>query len=412
MGWVRDILYGIFDFFRDLLGEIAEWFKQLIEDTRAWIKIWKHELRGVIAGWLENDWVFILIVAGAIALAFLFPKIKTWVGKLTIVALLKAAWEDVKLGFVDILDFIHIIELDTINTILKILWPEYRMAMTELSTAASGLMQELGESSAYFHAVFSVVHGIAIVEASFMGVDARISQLAVFEQASESLSRTSDKFNEYAYAPALMIADIIDEFYLPRAENIRIAQQGTIDEIRENRNRVVRVNTAMHDFEGRLQHFIDTTPEEMQEIITERLQPVADALADALYAMDTQIMPMLNGVIDALELQTQRQQTINDNVKARMDDPHAMLAQYELSGEEQQRKLRDYVSHLAGVNSSETEEALRPAADQSTSLFNSLLVQSAGEHQALPVLRLEPITTKPVSAYTSTPRSSWFVGEY
>jgi len=140
MGWLRNLWDNVVDFVRDKIIEpITDWFKQLFEDTAAWIKIWKHELRGLLADWLKNDWFFLAAIAATIALAFLFPALKDWVGKWTITLMLKAAWEDVKEGFADVLDFIHIIELETINTMLQILWPDYRKAMGELALVVGAL---------------------------------------------------------------------------------------------------------------------------------------------------------------------------------------------------------------------------------------------------------------------------------
>jgi len=413
MGWLSDLWDNVTGWIHDKIVEpFVDWVKQLIEDTRAWIKIWKHEMRSILAEWLQNDWVFLAAIAGAVALAFYFPAIKEWVGKLSISILLKAAWEDVKEGFAEILDFIHIIELDTINTILKVLWPDYRQAMGELATVTSALAEELGEGSGYIHAAFSVVHGLALVENAFVGTDPKLAEMQAFEETSEGLARVSDKFREYAYNPGLIMSDIINDFYLPRAENIRIAQQDTLKSVRENRDNVVAVNTALHIFEGRLTHFIEVTPDELKEIVTERLQPIAEALGDALFVMDTEIMPRINGIIDALDLQAERQQTINDNILARISDPYQLLLQAEFMRDEDREALEEYIGELesraADREQIEAKAALDAAAAAMIEATKDRYVEAAPVEQ--PRRTALSFETPGIPDTGAIP--SWFVGEY
>ena len=63
----------------------------------------------------------------------------------------------------------------------------------------------------------------------------------------------------------------------------------------------------------------------MREIIDERLGPFVESLSDMLYVMDTEIMPKINGIINAMALREERQQTINDNVLTRIGNPYATL---------------------------------------------------------------------------------------
>lgn len=413
MGWLRDLWRGVVTWVRDIIIEpIVDWVKQLIEDTRAWIKIWKHEMRGLLATWLENDWFFLAVVAGVIALALFFPAIKEWAGKLTITLMLKAAWEDVKDGFAEILDFIHIIELDTINTILKIVWPDYREAMGELTTVASALAVELGEGSGYIQAAFGVVHGLAIVENAFLGTDPKLAELGAFEDTAEGLARVSEKFREYAYNPGLIWSDIINDFYLPRAENIRIAQQGVIDSARDSRDKIVGINLALHDFSDRLEHFIEMSPEELEAIIDERLGPFAEALADGLYVMDTEVMPKINGIIDALALREERQQEINDNVLARISDPYQLLLQAEFMRNEDREALENYIAELEGrAEDREVELIMQPALAEIEHEVVSALIP-ATTASLMPSLGYEPAGAAAPAVSPEAEKRDWLVGEF
>jgi len=381
MGLFKRIWNKVVNWVREkLIAPLVDWIKQLFEDTSAWWKIWKYELSKLVSKWLENDLFFLAAVAGTIALAFWFPAIKNWVGNLTITLMLKAAWQDVKDGFVDILDFIHIVELDAINTILKILWPDWRVMMAQLADVTSDLAEALGEGSGYIHAYFGVIHSTAILEHAFLGTDPKLAQLEVFEDTNKALTKIDEKFREYVYSPGLLVRDIIEDFYLPRAENLRIAQQSTLDEIRGNRDRVAEVNRALHGLEGSLTHFIAIQPEEMQAIITERLGPFVESLSDMLYVMDTEIMPRINGIIDAMALREERQQTINTNVLDRIGDPYGLLAQGELLGVEEQEDLQNYILELAKRSEQrelvEQKEALDTLADAMVSATESYYFES------------------------------------
>jgi len=412
MGWLKNLWDSIVDWIRDhIIAPIVDWFVQLIEDTRAMIRIWKHEFRKLMAKWLENDWFFLGVVAATIALSVLWPKITTWLGKLSVVIVLKAAWEDVKDGLVSILDFVGIIELDAINTILKVVWPDWRAMMDQMSMVVSGLADELGEGTGYIHAYFSVIHGLAIVENAFIGADPKLAEMQAFEDTNTALKNIDDRFYDYAENPGQVVTDIIDEFYLPRAETLRIAQQDEMNQIRNNRDRVVEINTALHDFDNRLTHFIEIQPEELQAIISDRLQPISDALGDALWVMDTQVMPKINEIIGALELQTERQQAVNDNILSRLNSPYGLLAYGELLGVEERRNLEEYIQELNRRAEERDFNEMTPAFD----LVENALIGVTSDYftESLSVIQpSRPALALELPALPSTTEfPSWFRGE-
>jgi hypothetical protein len=413
MGLFKRIWKKITSWVREkLIAPLVDWIKTLFEDTSAWWKIWKYELSKLVSKWLENDLFFLAAVAGTIALAFWFPAIKDWVGKLSITLLLKAAWEDVKDGFKDVLDFIHIVELDAINTILKILWPDWRVMMAQLADVTSDLAQALGEGSGYIHAYFGVIHSLAIVEHSFLGTDPKLAQLSVFEDTNKALTKIDEKFREYVYSPGLIIRDIIEDFYLPRAENIRIAQQNTLDSIRTNRDKLVDANKALHGLDESLEHFMSIQPDNMKAILEERLGPFMESLDSLLETMDTKILPMIDGIYDAMALREERQQTINDNVYARIGNPYGLLAQGELLGVEERESLEEYIAELQAR--AEQRDEIQPLIDFLPVIeeANRALATVPVEVPAIPSLTYEA-PGFPALAETAAQRArDWFVGEY
>ena len=413
MGWLKDAWNNVTDWVHDnIVKPVVDWTTQLIQDTTTLIRILRHEAHALLAKWLENDWFFFGVIAATVAAAFLWPKIVTWVGKLSVTVVLKEAWEDVKAGMVEVLDFIHIIEIDAINTVLKILWPVWKAAMGQIADVTSLLAQELGKGTEYIHAYFSVLHGIAIVENAFIGTDPKLAEMQAFEDMDAGLRKIDEKFWTYAENPSLIVGDIIDDFYLPRAENIRIAQQDVIDSARESRDKIVTINTALHDFEGRLTHFIEMTPEDLQEIISDRLQPIADALADALFVMDTQIMPIVNGIIDTLALREERQQTINDNILARISDPYKLLLQAEFMTIEDREALEEYIGELES-RAADREQIEAKAALDAASV--AMIEATKDRYIEAPPVE-QPRRTALSFEMPGIPRAGeipgWFQGEY
>jgi len=413
MGWLKDAWNNVTDWVREKIVEpVVDWVGQLIQDTTTMIRIWRHEANKVLAKWLENDWAAFGLILATLVIASFWPQITTWLGKLSVTIALKAAWKEVKDGLKDILDFVHIIELDAINTVLKILWPDWRAMMGQIAEVTSQLAKELGKGTEYLHAYFSVIHGIAIVENAFIGADPKLGELQAFEDTDAGLRKINDKFWTYAENPSLIVPDIIEDFYLPRAENIRIAQQDVIESARNNRDKIVRINTALHDFEGRLTHFIEMTPEELSEIISERLQPIADALSDGLEVMDTFVMPTINGILDTLALREERQQIINDNILSRIDDPYQLLLQAEYMRDEDREALEEYIGELESRAADREQIEAKAALDAAAAAMIEATKDRYVEAPPVEQPRRTALSFETPGIPDPNEIPSWFVGEY
>jgi len=412
MGWLRDVWKKTTTWVREKIVEpVVDWFEELIHDTTVAIRIWKHEFHKLLAKWLENDWVFLGLVAATVAAAILWPKITTWIGKITLVKVFKEAWKDVEEGFASILDFIHIIEIDAINTILKVFWPEWKAMMGQLADVTSALAAELGKGTEYLHAYFSVIHGISIVEHSILGIDPKLSEMSALEDTSRGLQKIDEKFWAYAENPALIVPDIIDDFYLPRAENIGKAQSDLLDSVRDNRDKIVGINDSLHDFESRLKHFLELTPKDLQDIMSERLQPIIDSLDDVLFVVDTEIMPRLETAISTFEKQFERQEQINERLRIRLDDPYSLLLQNELFGEDDRRALQDYIAELNKRSLGEETAESGPLASEFVHGVLEGLKRSVPPGEP-PMLSFEAPRIPLLPGEPSARQRDWFVGEF
>jgi len=283
--------------------------------------------------------------------------------------------------------------------------------MSQLSDVVSALAEELGQGTGYIHAYFSVIHGTALTINAFTGADPELGELAAFEHTNTLLTDINKNFRKYAHDPGSIVTDIIDYMIDHQGGELRDAQTATIDAIRDNYNRVKAVNDALHDFQGRIEHFISIQPEEMQKIVSERLQPIVDTLSDALYVMDTQIMPKIDSIIDALELQSERQERINENILSRLDDPYGLLAQAELFGEDDRRALQDYIAELNKRSLAEETAESGPLASQFVHGVLEGLKRSVPPGEP-PILSFEPPRIPLLPGEPSARQKDWFVGEF
>ena len=407
--WVRNAVSWLVD---KILRPVVDWITEAINWIIDELRYWKHKAFELLAKWLENDWFFLGAVVATIAAAVFWPKIIAFLGKSSIVGMMKGIWEAIKKGVASILDFINILDLALINNILKVFWPEWRNLMGQLSNAASALFEELGQGSAYGHAYFSVVHSLAMLQHSFSGTPMELAEAQAFEETSNYLSTVNDRFRRYSHNPGEFTRDIIEEIYIPYSQTIQDAQQEELAEIRENRDRVIAVNNSVKGLQSSLDHFIDVQPEEMQEIVDLRLIPISAALRSVTDVMDTAIIPKINAVIGALEQRTADQQAINERIISKLEDPYALLAQYEQYGFESKSEFEDYIAEIVGY--AKDREDLQPLID-SFPLLDQAIAGFETHLGEIPAVAGEVFESRgfPVNPETpETVKTDWFVGEY
>ena len=330
----------------EVMKSAAEMIAEAIEWAVAELKYWKMKFFEVLADWLGEDLGWLLAVGLTIGLAILFPKIKAFISGNAISAAYKGIIESIKKGIAKVSELIHLVDLDAINKVLRVVWPEWRAASNRINNAISAMSEELGQGAAYIHAYFSVVHGLAMVGSSFTGFPVEAAELRAFEDTDKQLRRIHDRFREYAHDPSKIVTDIIEEIYIPYAEEISGYQRGTLAEIETSKAMISDFNISLGKLDGALEHFIGIQPEAMNAIITERLGPFAELISGLHDDITITILPMLTGLSDAVEARDQYQEKINKEVLSKLADPYAMLAQSELYGEKDRQALEDYVAKL------------------------------------------------------------------
>lgn len=407
--WIRNAISWLVE---KVLRPVINWITDAINWVIDELRYWKHKAFELLAKWLENDWFFLGAVILTIAAAVLWPKIVTFLGNLSIVGWMKGIWEAIKKGVASILDFIHILDLQLINNILKVFWPEWRDLMGQLADVTSALFEELGQSAAYGHAYFSVIHSLAMLQHSFTGTPMKLAEAQAFEETSNYITKVNDRFRDYSHNPGNFTRDIIEDIYIPYAQTIQDAQQKELDEIRENRDRVIALNGAVANLGGTLENFIAIQPEETAEIVEKRLGPVAEAMVEISDLVSAEILPKLNAVVTAIEQRTEYQNEINRRVIERMDDPYSLLAQYEQYGFADKQEFQAYIAEIVGYGQEAPYEAVKEAfrvieESMTASVEETLLFERPTVPTAGPALSYELPATQ-----TAAHSVGWFQGEY
>ena len=407
--WVSNAVSWLVD---KVLRPVINWITDAINWVIDELRYWKHKAFELLAKWLDNDWFFLGAVLFTITAAVLWPKILTWLSNLSIVAWMKGLWESIKKGMASILDFVHILDLQLINSILKVVWPEWRDMMGQLSDVTSALFEELGQGAAYGHAYFSVVHSLAMLQHSFSGTPMELAEMQAFEETSGYLTRVNDRFRDYSHNPGHFSRDIIEEIYIPYANTIQDAQQQELDEIRNNRDRVAEINKSVGSLANTLENFIAIQPEEMADVVERRLGPVAEALQSVYDTVKNDVLPRINGIVSAIEVRTAYQDEVNRNVISRLEDPYSILENYENYGFADKLEFQEYIAEIVGYGQETPFEAVAMGFE-------------AVEEGLLNGVESTLVIQPPVKAEASVPMSfempgisqaalspGWFQGEY
>jgi len=395
----------------EVMKSAAELIATAIENAVAELRYWKMRFFEVLADWLGEDLGWLLAVGLTIGLAILFPKIKAFISGSAISAAYKGIIESIRTGIAKVSELIHLVDLDAINKVLRVVWPEWREASNRINDAISAMSEELGQGTAYIHAYFSVVHGLAMVGSSFTGFPVEAAELRAFEDTDKQLRRIHDRFREYAHDPSKIVRDIIEEIYIPYATEISGYQQGTLTEIEASKAMISDFNISLGALDGALEHFIAIQPDAMSAVITERLGPFAELISGLHDDITITILPMLTGLSDAVEARDKYQYEINKEVLSKLADPYAMLAQGELYGEKDRQALEDYVAKLKNQADKraldESIGGLDGVADAMIASTESYYFEDLTvEQPARPALSLEFPSISPTNVFPS-----WYRGE-
>ena len=412
MGWLKDLWSDIVSWIRDkVLQPVVDYILSIIvgiTDTLRWLK---HKFFEKMAEWLENDLFFIAAIAATIVAAVYMPKILKFLAEHGLSAMLKKMWGDIAAKIGTILKLETVLNLQLINQMLKTFWPAWKDINAQFAEVTSALAADLGEGSAYIHAYFSAVHGLAIVGNSFLGTDPKLATMQAFEDTEAKLRDINKKFTTYNLEPGKIVTDIVEDIYLKYGTQISDGQTATLAEVKKNRADLESKTRALEEFDVRLSHFIDIQPEEMKDIVEDRLGTFSDALHEGLVLWRSEVLTKVDSVINLMEEQNAFQQRVNAGVISRLSDPYGLLLQGELYGVEERENFEDYLSELN-----------RRAEERQTAGSSEVLAEfAAGVYEGLkrevpslppPSLAFELPRIPAFPSHAASNRRDWFVGEF
>lgn len=311
-GMIDDAIDGALENFYDSVIEPAlDLLRDAIIALQAEIRILKHNLKKALAEWLDNDWFFLTFVT-AVVLAIIFvPKIVAWFKETRIFELATDLIQNIKSGVVDFLDVNKIIDLHTLNQILRVFWDDYNELMSTWSQAVAALAADLGEGSAYILAGTSAVRGIVHGYHSVLGLPPESAEMRFYDGAQKFAKRVDDRFRRYAYDPGLIYVDLMNEWLIPEAEHARDANEQQTNEIRENYNRSVEIETGLKEMQTGVNDLIEWMPAEIEAQFNRRWEPINEWLNESFEWIDKEIMARFEKTVLILEERMRWQQKVN-----------------------------------------------------------------------------------------------------
>ncbi len=347
MGWIRDIIDDVIDWIDDhILKPAINWLVSMIEEIRVNLRNFMHTVKTWLAKWLQNDWIFMAFVIVLLAAVFFLPAIIQAIGSSTA---FKAITTWVKLlvdKVVKLIDIKKYIDIHLIDTVLKVFVDEYREVRSTMTKAVSGLAADFGEGTGFIHAILESGRGIYMGTGAILGNDARLTETEWYRDSSEFVKNVNDRFYHYARDPGLIYSDFFEHVLLPRAQEQATVNQAELDQIRENYNRTVEIETGLTQIETSIDLFIETMPASIEEQFNRRWDDVRPVIEDLLEVLRDEIIPMFGEIKAAFEEHVAYQLKINAEYQRKFGSPVGLLKTYYLLPESEQAQTEDIVNDI------------------------------------------------------------------
>lgn len=400
---------------------VATFYEEIIRpainalvDAIAWleaeIKVWKHELKKTLAKWLENDLFFTVFVTLMVVTIVFLPKWVEWFKSTKVWTLAVDMVEKIKDGVVKYIDVHKLIDLHTLDVIMRIFWDDYRELMSQWTEAVASLAAELGEGSAYIlagsMAIRSIVHGYHAV----MGLPPETAELKFYEGAAKQAADIDDHFRRYAHNPGYIYRDMMDNWLIPEATTLREVHEGQANDIREAYDRSIEVEDGLKEMQQGISDLIVWLPGEIEYQFARRWEPINEWLNDRWYILDNEILPKINATITALEERERDHHAANQAAIKNAAQADAMLNSYYGLSPERQKAYREDSANIDFGADGESTDVLREgmlAYDRSVPPFAGLT-----EIPVIPALGLEAEGAVHVGGKAKGDIPSPFVGDY
>ena len=310
--WVAGHVKNFFwEMYSKIIEPALDWVREAINNIVIAMRIFRHNLKKKLAEWLQNDAFFLIFIAAAIAAVIYVPKLIVKMQGWVVTIWVSSMAIKLKEATVGILDANRLIDLVMVHKILVVLWDDYKDTFYSFADAVSQFSAELGEGSAYLHAYFASLRGIMHGTNSILGGDPLQVEIEWYARTSAFFEKLEDRFNRYARDPGRMLYDFIDEVLIPAAEESRDVSQAELDEIRNNRDRLVEIDEGQKELQTSIDTFIELQPNVIEEQIRARWDAINEAWQEIQGVFFDEIMRIVNGITDAVEWRHEQQLKIN-----------------------------------------------------------------------------------------------------
>jgi len=278
-----------------------------------------------------------------------------------------------------------------LHKILVVLWTDYREVAYSFADAVSQLAAELGEGSGYLHAYFASLRGIMHGTNAIIGGDPLQAEIEWYTRTSEFFEKANDRFNRYARDPGRLFYDFLNEVLIPAAEEQRVVNQAELDEIRENRDRLVEFDDGLTELRVSLDTFIELQPSVIEAQIRERWDPINDWWIEVENVFLKEMMRVVNGVVDAVEWRAEQQEKINAVVAAKANQPGQIAGNIAELTAEEMRNAGGGFDHMIGKSREEEIDELVEAGGKYAIDYDSITAEFIESLGFFEVLSYEPV---------------------
>lgn len=411
--WWQAILKAIGKWFVEaVLRPIIQGSTWLIDWIRAELRYWTYESIKAITDLTETTEGLVVFLAFVIAGAILIPQGITALAETSVGMSIKKIvdWTKEKIG--NILETVHFVDLLTIHQALLVLWPTWRELFTPFQDAISALAEQLGQGSGYIHAWLSVGHGLSMVGTSLLNIDPQIGEIRAMEKSQTFMAKLDQKFKAYAHDPGLIAGDIVEDFYIPYATEIRDTQNATIESIKDGRDYMLELDESLKKLDGAFQSVIDHTLPEFRRQMAENLTGIRAVFKQYSDWIEESVLPGLDVSLRSLEVRAEVLERSNAIARAKLDNPIEIFMHTEFLDEGTQLATWRYLADkIEGLEYDVADHQMIPALETVDRGIVSALVP-ASQTPGMPSLGYEPAGVVPVAMTAGMRKHDWFVGEF
>lgn len=384
----------------------------LIDFIRAELRYWTYEAMKFLAELTSTTEGMIVTLALTIVAAVTIPQLiaKFMTTSVGLFITKMVEWVGEKAG--NILEAIHFVDLIAVHQVLLAIWPQWRELFTQFSDAISALAEQLGQGSGYIHAWLSVAHGLSMVGTSLLGIDPKVGEIRAMETSQNFMKRLDERFRTYSHDPGEIVVDIINDVYIPYAEEIRDTHTGTIEAIKDTRDYTLTLDQNLNKLDDAIQNLIEATIPELRGKMAENFSGLREVISFYTDWLEGTVLPGIDLSINVLEERADRLERSNEVARRKLNNPIEIFMATEFQDQSTQLATWNYIK----------DQILSLTADaegQATELIRSFteeviegLDKTPFPEIEIPSLAFE-VPGIPAPAYKPSDRKrDWFVGEW